>query len=118
MAGLGSIGSQSTQNAGHLNFIHNSVKVVIDAYNGGAKFYVLEPEEPLIKMYRRAFPDLFRDLAEMPGDLRRHLRYPLLQFSPQSQMYLRYHVTDPLVFFNQAEQWSIPLESRFGKRGV
>ncbi len=103
---------------GPLSYIHNSVKVVIDAYNGGVQYYVMEPDEPLIKMYRRAFPDLFQDLEEMPSDLRGHLRYPLLQFSAQSQVDLRYHVTDSLVFFNQAEQWGIPLETRFGKRGV
>ena len=69
-------------------------------------------------MYRRAFPSLFSDFDRMPLDLRNHVRYPIGLFSAQAQTYLRYHVTDPQVFFNQAEQWAIPLETRFGKRGV
>ncbi len=64
----------SSQNGGQLNYIRNSVKAVVDAYNGSVHFYVLEPDDPLIKMYRRAFPGLFQDLAAMPKDLRDHLR--------------------------------------------
>ena len=104
---------------GHqFNYIRNSVKVAVDAYNGDVHFYVMEPEDPLIQMYRRAFPGLFHDAEAMPEDLKAHMRYPVLQFSALAQMYLRYHVTDPQVFFNQALQWAIPLETRFGKRGV
>ena len=104
--------------AGRFNYIRNSVKVVVDAYNGSVDFYVVDPEDPLLVMYRNAFPGLFRDLDEMPSNLRDHMRYPTGIFSAQAHMYLRYHVTDPQVFFNQAEQWAIPLETRFGKRGV
>ena len=100
------------------NYIRNSVKVVVDAYNGSVDFYVIEPGDPLITMYRNAFPVLFKDIQELPPDLRDHLRYPIGLFSAQAQIYLRYHITDPQVFFNQAEQWAIPLETRFGKRGV
>ena len=103
---------------GDFNYIRNSVKVAMDAYNGTVDFYAMQPDDPLLRMYRKAFPSLFRDLDEMPEDLRDHIRYPGELFSAQSQMYLRYHVTDPQVFFNQAEQWAIPLETRFGKRGV
>jgi uncharacterized membrane protein (UPF0182 family) len=103
---------------GELNYIRNSVKVAVDAYNGEVHFYVLDPDDPLLRMYRRAFPDLFEDLEAMPKDLRDHMRYPARLFSAQARTYLRYHVTDPQVFFNQAEQWAIPLETRFGKRGV
>ena len=100
------------------NYIRNSVKVVVDAYNGSVDFYVIEPGDPLIKMYRNAFPGLFRDFQEIPPDLRDHIRYPIGLFSAQARIYLRYHITEPQVFFNQAEQWAIPSETRFGKRGV
>ena len=108
----------STQLAGRFNYIRNSVKVLVDAYNGSVDFYAVDPEDPLLQMYRNAFPDLFRDFDKMPSDLRNHMRYPVGIFSAQARMYLKYHVTDPQVFFNQAEQWDIPLETRFGKRGV
>ena len=101
-----------------VNYIRNSVKVVVDAYNGTVDFYVVQPGDPLLMMYRRAFPGMFKELDEMPGDLREHIRYPIGLFSAQSRLYLRYHVADPHVFFNQAEQWAIPLETRFGKQGV
>ena len=103
---------------GNLNYIRNSVKVVVDAYDGDVRFYVIDPDDPMLKMYRQAFPSLFEDLAEMPSDLLDHIRYPIGMFAAQARMYLRYHITDPKVFFNQAEQWAIPLETRFGKRGV
>ncbi len=99
------------------NYIRNSVKVAVDAYNGSVRFYVVQPEDPLIKMYRQAFPTLFEDFEAMPPALRDHIRYPSDLFSAQSRMYLRYHITDPQVFFNQAEQWAVPMETRFGKRG-
>ena len=103
---------------GNFNYIRNSVKVVVDAYNGGVRFYVIDPKDTMLKMYRQAFPALFEDLTEMPADLRNHIRYPIGMFAAQARMYLRYHVTDPKVFFNQAERWATPLETRFGKLGV
>jgi hypothetical protein len=103
---------------GELNYIRNSVKVAVDAYNGEVHFYILDPEDPLIQMFHKAFPDLFEDSEAMPQDLQDHMRYPVRLFSAQARTYLRYHVTNPQVFFNQAEQWAIPLETRFGKRGV
>jgi uncharacterized membrane protein (UPF0182 family) len=103
---------------GGYNYIRNSVKVSVDAYNGTMYMYAVQPDDPLLMMYRQAFPDLIRDFDEMPADLKQHIRYPRDLFSAQAQLYLRYHVTDPQVFFNQAEQWAIPLETRFGKRGV
>ena len=108
----------STRLEGGVNYLRNSVKVTVDAYNGSVEFYVTQPDEPLIRMYRRAFPTMFKELDEMPADLREHVRYPIGLFSAQAQLYLRYHVTNPQVFFNQAEQWAIPLETRFGKEGV
>ena len=69
-------------------------------------------------MYSKAFPELFQPFSAMPESLKPHIRYPITLFSAQSQMYLRYHVTDSQVFFNQAEQWDLPQESRFGKIGI
>ena len=108
----------STRTENGLNYIRNSVKVVVDAYSGAVVLYVVDAEEPLLKIYRNAFPSLFQPFSEMPEDLQPHIRYPIALFSAQAQMYLRYHVTDSQVFFNQAEQWDIPLETRLGKRGV
>lgn len=108
----------ATPSGDGFNYIRNSVKVVVDAYNGDADFYVLDPEDGMVKMYRGLFSTLFKDIEEMPPDLRRHLRYPPALFTAQAQIYLRYHITDPQVFFNQAEQWAIPLETRIGKTGV
>ena len=100
------------------NYIRNSVKAVVDAYDGSVAFYVVDAGDPLLRMYRAAFPELFRPFSDMPESLQAHIRYPISLFSAQSQMYLRYHVTDSQVFFNQAEQWNIPLETRFAKPGV
>ncbi len=100
------------------NYIRNSVKAVVDAYNGSVDLYVVDPADPLLEIYRNGLPNLFRPFDEMPEDLRAHIRYPITLFSAQADMYLRYHVTDPQVFFNQAEQWDIPLETRLGKEGI
>ncbi|MCH8298448.1 MAG: UPF0182 family protein [Chloroflexi bacterium] len=108
----------STLSDNGFNYIRNSVKAVVDAFSGEVSIYVMDPGDPLLKMYRRAFPDLFMDFARMPADLQAHIRYPNGLFSVQADMYLRYHITDPQVFFNQAEQWAIPLDNRFGQRGV
>ncbi len=108
----------STPSEHGYNYIRNSVKITVDAYNGTAAFYVIDPADPLLQMYRRAFPELFHDMSDMPDDLRKHIRYPVGLFSTQTKLYLRYHVTDPQVFFNQAEQWAIPLETRIAKPGV
>ena len=108
----------ATPSADGYNYIRNSVKVVVDAYNGDVDFYVADPEDGMIKIYQGVFPRLFKELDEMPADLRRHIRYPPALFTAQAQIYRRYHVTDPQVFFNQAEQWEIPTETRIGKTGV
>lgn len=107
----------STPSEEGFNYIRNSVKVTVDAYNGTVNFYVIDPEDPLLQMYRKAFPGLFQDIDEMPPALRDHIRYPIGLFSAQAEMYLRYHVTNPQVFFNRAKQWDIPLETRIGKEG-
>ncbi|MEE3014910.1 MAG: UPF0182 family protein, partial [Chloroflexota bacterium] len=108
----------STIGEGGFNYIRNSVKAVVDAFSGEVFIYAMDPGDPLLNMYRRAFPDLFLDFQEMPYELQSHIRYPNGLFSSQANMYLRYHVTDSQVFFNQAEQWAIPEDTRFGQRGV
>ena len=105
-------------NAAGFNYIRNSVKAVVDAYNGDVKLYVVDPEDPMLRIYRNGLPILFQPFEDMPEDLKPHVRYPITLFSAQARMYLRYHVTDPQVFFNQAEQWDIPLETRLGKDGI
>ncbi|MDA1219686.1 MAG: UPF0182 family protein [Chloroflexi bacterium] len=108
----------STPGSEGFNYIRNSVKATIDAYNGTVALYVIDPDDPLIQMYQRGFPSLFQDISAMPADLRDHIRYPIGLFSTQAQLYLRYHVTDSQVFFNQAEQWALPTETVFAKDGV
>jgi uncharacterized protein len=91
-----------------LNYIRNSVKVVIDAYNGTTTFYVTDANEPLIKSYAEIFPELFKPIAQMPASLRAHVRYPELLFNVQASMYQTYHMTDPQVFYNKEDLWAIP----------
>ncbi len=89
------------------NYIRNSVKATIDAYDGTMRFYVIDETDPLIRAYRSIFPALFADLADMPAGLTDHLRYPEDLFRVQSDVYTRYHVTDPRVFFNNGDPWQI-----------
>lgn len=98
----------STPVAGGINYIRNSVKVVIDAYHGHTVFYRIDPKDPLAATLARAFPDLFRPLAEMPEDLRTRLRYPKGIFSVQAAVFATYHMTNPAVFYNKEDQWEVP----------
>jgi uncharacterized membrane protein (UPF0182 family) len=97
-----------------LNYIRNSVKAVVDAYHGTVDFYVADPDDPVIALYRRAFPGMFKDLAEMPPELKAHLRYPETIFSIQAKMYSTYHMTIPQVFYNKEDLWTIPREKYAG----
>lgn len=99
-----------------MNYIRNSVKVVVDAYDGDVSFYVSDPEDPLIKAYAAAFPGLLRSLDQMPDGLREHLRYPVDLFEIQGRIYASYHMQDPQVFYNKEDQWSVPLESYAGEQ--
>ncbi|HAX88538.1 MAG TPA: hypothetical protein DCY91_20295, partial [Cyanobacteria bacterium UBA11370] len=92
------------------NYIRNSVKVVIDAYNGDIEFYIADPDDPIIKTWSKIFPNLFKPLDEMPETLRSHIRYPGDLFSIQSERLLIYHMTDPQVFYNREDLWRIPQE--------
>ena len=97
-----------------LNYIRNSVKVVIDAYEGSVLFYVADPHDPVLGLYRRAFPGVFKDLKELSEDLRQHLRYPEDLFQIQADMYRNYHMVDPQVFYNQEDLWAFPQEKYAG----
>jgi hypothetical protein len=92
------------------NYIRNSVKVVIDAYNGTVNFYIAAPKDPIIKTLGAIFPKLLKPLDEMPVNLRSHIRYPQDFFSIQSERLLTYHMTDPQVFYNREDLWQIPDE--------
>ena len=90
-----------------VNYIRNSVKVVIDAYNGSADFYVFDPQDPIISTYRAVFPMLFKDAAAMPEDLRAHVRYPETLIRIQAEVYGLYHTQSPKVFFQREDVWSV-----------
>ncbi len=105
----------STPSTGRFNYIRNSVKAVVDAYDGTIDFYVFEPDDPLIQAYQRTFPGLFKAAEEMPEALREHVRAPLDQFTIQTQMLLQYHMEDPVVFYNKEDQWSVPVQTSFGR---
>ena len=94
----------------NFNYIRNSVKVVVDAYNGDVDFYIADPDDPIIQTWSTIFPELFKPLEEMPVALRSHIRYPEDLFSTQSERLLAYHMTDPQVFYNREDQWEIPEE--------
>ena len=93
-----------------INYIRNSVKVVVDAYNGTVTFYQVDTEDPLIRSYGEMFPGVFRPMSDMPEKLRAHVRYPIDLFYAQASMYRSYHMEDVNVFFNQEDLWEIPNE--------
>jgi uncharacterized protein len=93
-----------------LNYIRNTVKVVIDAYNGSINFYIADPSDPMIQSWAAIFPSLFKPLSAMPVALQSHLRYPADLFGVQSERLMTYHMTDPKVLYNQEDQWQIPDE--------
>ncbi|MBD2625309.1 UPF0182 family protein [Trichormus variabilis] len=93
-----------------INYIRNSVKIVIDAYNGTVRFYIAEPKDPLIVSWSKIFPQMFQPLAAMPANLRSHIRYPVDFFKIQSERLMVYHMTDAQVFYNREDQWQIPNE--------
>ncbi|MGF1601395.1 MAG: UPF0182 family protein [Thermosynechococcaceae cyanobacterium] len=92
------------------NYIRNSVKVVVDAYNGNVTFYSVDDQDPVLQTWQKIFPALFQPLDQMPKSLRSHIRYPVDLFRIQSQSLLTYHMTDPQVFYNREDQWRVPNE--------
>ncbi len=95
------------EGVGAVNYIRNSVKATIDAYNGDVHMYVFDPADPLVNAYRNLFPELFQDASAMPPDLRRHARYPELIFNIQSEIYRNFHMRDPETFYNKSDAWDI-----------
>ena len=98
-----------------LNYIRNSVKVVVDMYDGTVRFYVMDPNDPVLAVYRRAFPGVFKDLNQLSADLKAHLRYPEDLFSIQADQYRTFHMTVPQVFYNREDLWVLPQENYAGK---
>ncbi|HSR41275.1 MAG TPA: UPF0182 family protein, partial [Longimicrobiales bacterium] len=104
----------STRWSNRFNYIRNSVKAVVDAYDGSVDFYVFDPEDPLVRTYRAIFPGLFQPREAMPEHLEAHIRVPTDLFTVQTQMLLQYHMRDPVVFYNKEDQWDIPVQTSFG----
>jgi uncharacterized membrane protein (UPF0182 family) len=93
---------------GGINYMRNSVKVVVDAYEGAVDFYISDPQDVMVKVYAKIYPELFKPLTAMPHDLRKHVRYPHQFLQVQSAMFTAYHMTDPKVFYNKENLWEVP----------
>jgi uncharacterized membrane protein (UPF0182 family) len=93
------------EDAHQFNYIRNSVKVVVDAFDGHVDYYINDKSDPIIQGYRNAYPDLFKDISALPPILKEHLRYPQDLFTNQMKMYARYHQKEPELFYEQAETW-------------
>ena len=106
--------SQRSRSDG-INYIRNSVKVALDAYDGNPVFYLADPEDPIARTYQRIFPTLFQPMDSMPASLRSHIRYPEDLFVIQAGVYGTYHMKDPEVFYNKEDLWSFPKESHKGQ---
>jgi uncharacterized protein len=91
-----------------LNYIRNSVKIVVDAYNGTVDYYLADEQDPIIQAYSRMYPGLIKPLSQMPADLRAHIRYPNDFFDIQVETYAKYHQTDPGEFYRQEDLWDFP----------
>ena len=94
--------------SGSINYIRNSVKIVIDAYNGTMSFYLAEPNDPIALTIGKIFPGMLHPLSEMPNGLRQHVRYPEDIFKIQTSIYTTFHMTNPQVFYNKEDQWQLP----------
>lgn len=97
------------------NYIRNSVKIIVDAYTGSVDFYLADETDPIIKTYQNIFPNMFKNLSEMPADLRLHIRYPKDLFYIQMRQYNMYHMKDPKVFYNKEDLWTFPNETLGGE---
>lgn len=93
--------------SGEINYMRNSVKVVVDAYSGQMRYYVADPSDPIIQVWENAFPDLFTPISQASPDLRAHFRYPEDLLMVQAQVFARYHVTDPTVFYGNQDAWAV-----------
>ncbi len=93
---------------GERNYLRNSVKIVVDAYNGSMRFYVWDEEDPLLQTWRAIYPDLFTPRSEVPRELLEHVRYPEGLFDIQAEVWSTYHVDGPEILYNKGDQWQIP----------
>jgi len=105
-----------SQQSGRFNYIRNSVKITVDAYNGDVQFYIVDENDPVLKVYDDIFPGLFQSREELPDDLESHFRYPQDLFEIQLEIFNRYHMTRPQVFYNQEDLWTRPLEKYGGEQ--
>ncbi len=90
---------------GEVSYIRNSVKIIMDAYDGTIDFYLFDPQDPIIGAYSRIYPGIFKDASQMPDELKQHVRYPKEIFETQMAIYAKYHQTDPEVFYQQEDIW-------------
>ncbi len=102
--------SEPYQEGSDINYIRNSVKIVIDAYNGTTDFYIVDANDPIAQTLKNIYPGLFKDIAEMPQDLQKHLQYPNALFDIQASVYMKYHMTDEEVFYQSEDLWAIANE--------
>jgi uncharacterized membrane protein (UPF0182 family) len=100
--------SRQEAGANNHNYLRNSVKVVVDAYEGTADFYLADSRDPVVNAYQGAFPSLFKPLDQMPSGLKAHLRVPPKLFKVQAQVYSTYHISDPSTFYNREDIWDFP----------
>ncbi|MBE6032545.1 MAG: UPF0182 family protein, partial [Clostridiales bacterium] len=102
--------SEPFNGTGGINYIRNSVKVVIDAYNGDTNFYIVDEEDPIAMTLQKIYPDMFKGFDEMPEGLQAHIRYPNTMFTIQANVYTKYHMTDVNIFYQNEDRWSIATE--------
>jgi uncharacterized protein len=102
----------------NLNYIRNSIKVIVDAYDGTLKFYIVDETDPILNTYRKIFPNLFAPKASIPPQVKAHFRYPQDLFKIQAQMYLTYHMSNPEEFYNQEDLWHFPIQNYEGNEVV
>jgi uncharacterized membrane protein (UPF0182 family) len=104
-------GGPSGLESDQFNYIRNSVKIVMNAYDGSMTFYVSDPADPIIRAYQGVFPDLFKSMDTMPADVKAHLRVPEELFNVQTRQYATYHITDPATFYSKNDLWTVPAPS-------
>src|SRR6202008_3821746 len=99
-----------------LNYIRNSVKILIDAYNGAVEFYLMDPGDAIAATFQRIFPRLFKPFAAMPADLQKHIRYPEDLFLVQARIYQAYHMKTAEALYNREDLWQFPRQA--GSTGI
>jgi uncharacterized protein len=102
----------------NVNYIRNSVKVVVDAYDGTLKFFAINESEPILATYRKIFPHLFLPRASVPSEFKAHFRYPQDLFKIQAQIYLTYHMSNPEEFYNREDLWQVPIQNYEGNEAI